>query len=260
MREYDDTGAQFYDYYAKGVEGDVDFYVEEAQSADGPVLELGCGTGRVIVPIAEAGIEVVGLDQSVAMLDVARQRISRCDAEVQKRVELIDGDMRDFWLGRRFERILIPFRSFLHLLTVEDQKQALRRIHEHLTDNGRFVFNIFDPNLQMIVEHSGSLGSSVKKESDFVHPETERQVILSDTRHYDIERQIIEQYYIFEELDDDGYVVSKHYSHMTLRYIFRYEMEHLLELCGFQVEALYGDFKRGPFVRGGEQIWLARKV
>lgn len=260
MHEYDAGSAQLYDYYSTGLEGDVEFFVDEAHRAGSPVLEIACGTGRVLIPVAEAGVEIVGLDQSPAMLDVARQKISQCSPEVQKRIEIVDGDMRDFSLDRRFRLITIPYRSFLHLLTVDDQKRGLRCIREHLVDGGRFVFNIFDPNIQMIVEHAGSLGSTTKKQGEFVHPETGRCVIVSDTRQYDTERQMIDQYFIFEELDEDGHVMSKRYSHMTLRYIFRYEMEHLLELSGFQIEALYGDFTQGPFRPGGEQVWIARRA
>ncbi len=260
MQEYDTSSAQLYDYYSTGLEGDVEFYVDQARKTGGPVLELACGTGRVLIPVAEAGVEIVGLDQSSAMLNVARQKLSECSPEVQKRIEIVDGDMRDFSLGRRFGLITIPYRSFLHLLTVDDQKRTLQRIHEHLADDGLFVFNIFDPNMQMIVEHSGSLGSTTKKQGEFTHPETGRRIIVLDTRQYDTERQMIDEYFIFEELDDDGTVVSKRYSHMTLRYVFRYEMEHLLELCGFHVEALHGDFTGGPFRSGGEQIWITRRA
>jgi hypothetical protein len=80
-----------------------------------------------------------------------------------------------------------------------------------------------------------------------------------DTRQYDPEQQRLDQYFIFEELDDDGRILAKTYSSLTLRYIYRYEMRYLLELCGYKVEALYGDFRRGPFRYGSEQIWVACK-
>lgn len=259
MQEYDRADAAFYDYYATGLEGDVQFYVEEARKARSPVLELGCGTGRILIPIAEAGISIVGLDRAPAMLALLRQKLSRCSADVQRRVELIEGDMRDFSLEQRFNLAMIPYRAFLHLLTPEDQRQALTCIREHLADDGRLVFNIFDPRLEIITAHFGSLGTAMKKGAEFVHPDTGHRVIVWDTRQYDPGRQMLEQYFIFEELDDEGTVLSKAYSPLTLRYAYRYEMQYLLELCGYTVEALYGDFGRGPFHYGGEQIWVARK-
>ncbi|MBU0719482.1 MAG: class I SAM-dependent methyltransferase [Planctomycetes bacterium] len=258
MQEYDESSAAFYDYYATGLEGEVEFYVQEARQAGGPVLELGCGTGRILIPVAEAGVPVVGLDQSPAMLRVARGKINCCPDDIHRLVELVDGDMKEFALGRRFSLIIIPFRSFLHLLTPEDQRQALGCIRKHLADDGRLVFNIFDPNVEMIAGHTGALGTALKQVSEFIHPATERRILVWDTRRYQLEHQMIDQYYVFDELDDDGKVISTRYSRMALRYAFRYEMQYLLELCGFYVEALYGDFQRGPFRRGGEQIWIAR--
>lgn len=259
MKEYDRLDAGFYDYYSLGVEGDVQFYVEEARKAGAPVLEIGCGTGRILLPIAESGSRIVGLDRAPAMLAILRQKLTTYSPETQSRVELLEGDMRNFALGRRFNLITIPYRAFLHLLTAKDQRQALTCIREHLAEDGRLVFNVFDPDLKIIAAHLEPLGSALKKDSEFIHPDTGRRVVVWDTRQYDPERQLLEQYFIFEELDDEGKVVNKTYSSLTLRYVFRYEMRYLLELCGYKVEALYGDFRRGPFRYGGEQVWVARR-
>jgi SAM-dependent methyltransferase len=260
MSDYEQADAALYDLRATGLEGDVPFYVEEAQKAGAPVLELGCGTGRVLIPVAQAGVNIVGLDLSAPMLDIAHRKVAALDATTQSRIQLLEGDMRRFSLGQRFRLAMIPFRAFLHLLTPEDERQALECIREHLTDDGLLIFNIFDPRLDTIAAHSGPFGTALKKVSEFIHPETGRRFAVWDTRQYDAERQVISQYFIYEELDDEGRVVSKTYAPLTLRYIFRYEMQHLLELCGYKVEALYGDFRRGPFRYGGEQIWVARKT
>jgi SAM-dependent methyltransferase len=260
MSDYEETYAAYYDYRATGLEGDVPFYVEEAQRAGSPVLELGCGTGRILIPVAQAGVEVVGLDLSRPMLTIARKKIAALEAETQRRIEVVEGDMRRFSLGRRFKLAMIPYRAFLHLLTPEDERQALACIREHLTEDGRLVFNIFDPRLDIIAEHSSSFGTALKKVSEFIHPETGHRFVIWDTRQYDVEQQVIKQYFIHEALDADGRAIAKFYTPLTLRYVFRWEMQHLLELCGFQVEALYGDFGRGPFRYGGEQIWVARPL
>ena len=248
-----------YDHYSTGLEGDVQFYIEEAQKAGSPVLELGCGTGRILIPIAESGINIVGLDRAPNMLSIARQKVSGLKVEIQRRIELIEGDMRNFSLHQRFKLIMIPYRAFLHLLTPETQRQALCCIHKHLMDDGLLIFNIFDPRLETIAAHTGPIGAAMKKIQKFTHPDTGHRVVVWDSRQYDPGRQMIEQYFIFEELDDEGKVISKTYSPITLRYIYRYEMQYLLELCGYQIEALYGDFQRGPFRHGGEQIWVARR-
>lgn len=260
MEEYDRQDALFYDHYSTGVPGDVEFYVAEARKAGSPVLEIACGTGRILLPIAEAGVEVVGLDRAPSMLAVARGKIAKLPSEARRRVQLVEGDMRNFDLGRRFSLVMIPYRAFLHLLTVEDQKRALRCIHDHLVEGGRLVLNNFDPRLETIVAHRSSLGSALKLDSEFSHPETGRRVLVWDTREYDVGEQIIRQYFVFEELDEDGHVVSKRFNPLVLRYLFRFEMQHLLELSGFQVDALYGDFDRGPFRSGGEQVWVASRA
>ncbi len=260
MEEYDRQDALFYDYYSTGVPGDVEFYVAEAVKAGSPVLEIACGTGRILIPVAEAGVEVVGLDRSPSMLAVAREKVARLSPATQKRVQLVHGDMRGFDLGRKFTLAMIPYRAFLHLLTVDDQRRALRCIREHLVDGGKLVLNNFDPRLETIVAHRASLGSALKLDSEFVHPETGRRVLVWDTREYDVAEQIIRQYFVFEELDGDGHVVAKRFNPLVLRYLFRYEMQHLLELAGFRVEALYGDFDRSPFRPGGEQVWVASRA
>jgi SAM-dependent methyltransferase len=111
--EYAGERAVYYDCLATGVEGDVAFYVGEARSAGSPVLELGCGTGRILIPTAEAGVEVVGLDASPDMLAIARNKLERLPAHVHKRVQLREGDMRDFALHSRFLLVTIPYRTFL---------------------------------------------------------------------------------------------------------------------------------------------------
>ncbi len=125
---------------------DVPFYVELAQQAAAtahPVLELGSGTGRVTIPIAQAGASIVGLDNSAAMLAVARRKSEAAGVEV----DWIEADMRDFHLDQRCGLIIIPFRSFLHLLTDADQLACLVRVHEHLVPGGRCALNFFVPRL-----------------------------------------------------------------------------------------------------------------
>lgn len=260
MSEYDRTDAGLYDSYSTGLEGDEAFYVEEAARADGPVLEIACGTGRIMIPIAESGVSVVGLDRAPAMLEEARRKTAALPDDTQRRIEIVEGDMRTFSLERRFPLAIIPYRAFLHLMNADDQRRALTRIREHLTDRGRLVFNVFDPSIELIAAYMSPLGGSLKHSGSFTHPETGRRVLVSETRRYDPSEQTLEEHRFFEEVDDEGRVLSKTTTPLYLRYVHRFEMHHLLELCGFEVEALYGDFRRGPFRHGNEQVWVARKA
>ena len=240
--------------------GDVEFYLEEIRRAGSPVLELGCGTGRLLEPIAREGFNVVGLDRAPSMLKIARAKVAMLPPDVSALIEIVDGDMRANALNRQFKLAIIPYRAFLHLLTVQDHRAALASIHEHLEDGGRLAFNIFDPDLEMIVERSSDIGDALTRLTECETPETGRKIVVWDSRRYDLERQIVTEYRIFEELNPDGVVVKKTYTLLALRWVYRYEMEHLLELCGFEVEALYGNFMRGPYTPEAEQVWVARKV
>jgi ubiquinone/menaquinone biosynthesis C-methylase UbiE len=256
---YAGIGPGYYDLFSTGLAGDVPFYVAQARAAGSPVLEIACGTGRIAIPIAEAGCEIVGLELSPEMLAQFRAKLSALAPEVRERITLVQGDMRTFELARRFPLIIIPYRAFLHNKTVGDQQATLRRIHAHLQPGGRLVFNVFDPNLSLIVAHSGPLGQALTRTGEFTRPDG-HQVVVWEARQYEQTEQIVQVQWIYDELGDDGLVVSRAYANLSLRWVYRYEMEHLLALCGFEVEALYGDFEQGPFVAGQEQVWVARRL
>src|SRR5579884_4096876 len=131
--------------------GDVPFYVEEAVRSGGPVLELGVGTGRIAVPIAAAGIEVVGVDLSAGMLEVARERAELAGV----RVDLRHGDLRNPPVRETFPLVLCPFRSLLHMETAADRATALRAVARCLAPGGRFVFDVFAPGADDIAETHG---------------------------------------------------------------------------------------------------------
>ncbi len=244
-----------YDATAQGVPGDVEFFVQlakEAHEAGLPVLELACGTGRVAIPIAREGVRVVGLDRSPAMLGRAREKSIGLSS-----VRWVEGDMRDFDLPERFGLIFIPFRSFQHLLTVEDQLSCLSCIRRHLAPAGRLAINIFNPDIVLIVNwltaRKGSL--ELTRQGDAQGDRWKRWEsvdFMPATQRHDVT-------FVDERLDGDGVVVSRVYRGLKLRYTFRYEMEHVLIRAGFQIEALYGDFSGSAFEdTSPEMVWLAR--
>ena len=247
----------FYDHYFTGVEGDVAFYVEEARQAGSPVLEVGCGTGRVLLPMAAAGIQVTGLEQAESLLSRARCKLAGSSPQVQQNVQLVQGDMRAFSLDQRFAMVAIPYRTFQHLLTPEEQEETLEGIRRHLREGGVLIFNVFDPLRDMVEQ---GFAGPLKKDTDFIDPETGHQILVWYSRHYDPEIQLLEQELIFEEVDGEGGIASRSCSRLTLRYTWSGEMQYLLEGCGFEVEALYGDFQGSAFPGYGEQVWVARKV
>jgi SAM-dependent methyltransferase len=249
-----DAWADVYDLEYWDITDDLDFYVSEARAARPPVLELACGTGRVTLPIAEAGVPIVGVDASARMLDRAREKAT---ARGDLPVRWVQADMRDFRLDERFGLAIIPFRSFLHLLTPADQVQALETIRRHLLPGGRLAMNLFVPNMRLIVEHSATTRQMMRFRREFTTAGGERYVVW-DSRRYDLYLQRIWNRMRFEQLDGEGNVVAVRYRDLELCWIWPREMEHLLARCGFRVEGLYGGLDRRPFdAESSEQVWMA---
>ena len=140
------TTAKYYDSDNKDMlKDDIDFYIDYANILDGKVLELGCGTGRITIPIASAGHQIWGLDVSEPMLDILREK-AKCESEITNaNLNISIGDMRNFTLNQKFKFIFIPFRTFQNLITKEEQKNCLKCCHEHLTNDGLFIVNVFKP-------------------------------------------------------------------------------------------------------------------
>ena len=247
------------DYTADAPEEDIHWLIGEAQISGSPVLEIGCGTGRSLIPIAQSGISITGLDLSPVMLAKAREKIAELDIETRKRIELVEGDLRDFSLGREFPLVTITY-AFFFLTTPEDQRQALLCIRKHLIDGGRLILIHEDPKLDVITARLSSLGASLQMAAEFIRHATGNRVVVWRAREIDLERQLTKTLEILEELDAEGRVVERVHKTLTSRFTYRYEMHYLLELCGYSIEALYGDFRRGPFKPGGRQIWVARKA
>lgn len=259
IQEYTGIDAEWYDSYIHLSE-DVPFYVDLAREQGGPVLELGCGTGRIAIPTAEAGITIFGLDNSSSMLNIAKKKIAVREREIRNKITLQEGDMRNFHFDRSFSLITIPFRAFLHLLTVNDQRRALLCIHKHLANGGMLAMNIFDPDLQIIHDHSTYTGQALKCEQIIKNPTTGEEIVFWESRRYNLEEQTVDEISCFEEVDSNGRGGVRHFVKLKFRFIYRFEMQHLLEMCGFEIVNLFGDFNKGAFRSGGEQIWVCRKA
>lgn len=254
--EYD-SFAEFYDSVVPYRERpDIGFYLEEVAKADGPVLELGCGTGRVLLPIAREGTPIVGLDRSGEMLAICRQKLNQESSETRAHVTLLHADMRAFGLQKRFGLITVPFRAFQHLLRVEDQLQALSEIRSHLLPGGRLILDLFNPALHFLVDASFAVHPVV--EPPFTQPDGSTVVRSHRIVARDLHTQVqdVEMSYDITRVDGTQSVRSVRFK---LRYLFRFEVEHLLERSGFRVEALYADYDRKPYgsVYPGELIFVA---
>lgn len=251
--------ADLYDYVVPYYgRTDVNFWVDAAKECGGPVLEVGCGTGRVLLPTARAGIEITGLDASPHMLAMCRERLAKEPKDVQSRVQLVQADMRNFNLTRTFALATIPFRPFQHLLTVPDQTSCLANIHHHLAGGGLLIFDLYNPSLDFLV--NSPIGEETDEEPEFTTPDgrrvIRRQKKISENRFNQVNRHEL-IYYITHPNGRKERLVHA----FDFRYIFRFEAEHLLARAGFQVEQLYADFDKTPYGSKypGELIFVARK-
>ncbi|HLW78996.1 MAG TPA: class I SAM-dependent methyltransferase [Terriglobia bacterium] len=240
---------------------DVAFFVDRAREAGGPVLEIGCGTGRVLIPTARASVEIVGLDASPAMLARCREKLSRETGEVRSHATLAEADMRRFELEpARFALVTIPFRPFQHLLTVDDQLACLARIRHHLAPGGRLVLDVFNPSIPYLVSER-DLANLLGKEPEFAMPDGSRVRRTHRTLGRDFLTQILDleiTYHVTHPGGREDELIHR----FRLRYFFRFEAEHLLARAGFEVEHLYADYDGSPYGSKipGELIFVARKA
>ena len=149
--------AKYYDaaYSAKEDLVDRDFYLDLAREYGGPVLEFGCGTGRITFPLARQGVDVTGIDASRAMLEVLRAKLADEPAAIKRRVRVVEGDFRTLCLGDQFPMVVIPFRPMQHMYTTEDQLAALRNAGRHLADGGILAFDVFNPRFDKLLSGDG---------------------------------------------------------------------------------------------------------
>jgi len=259
---YDDYPfvAEFYDWVVPYRERqDVGFFVEMARQARGPVLELGCGTGRILVPTARAGVAITGLDASSSMLEMCRQKLAAESEEIQSKVKLVKADMRRFDLSSLYRLITVPFRPFQHLLTTGDQLACLRNVHLHLMEGGKLVLDVFNPSLPRLTGQQYL--SEFEMEPEFEMPDGRKVA----RRHRLLQRDLINQI-VDVEFSYQVTYPNQHREELCqaarLRYLFRFEAEHLLARCGFEIEHLYGHYDKSAYgdADSGELIFVARKV
>jgi SAM-dependent methyltransferase len=256
--EYD-AFAEYYDHVGPYRDRpDVPFFVDLAREASGPVLEMGCGTGRVLLPCARAGARVTGADLSAAMLDVCRRKLAAEPEDVRARVDLVLADMRDFSLGQTFALVTLPFRSFQHLESVDEQRAALATIRRHLASGGRLVLDLFNPSLELLGDPRWLREPLVEPPVRMPDGRTLVRSLRITARDYLRQVQEVE---IAHDLTWPDGRTERHVDTTRLRYLFRYEAEHLLVREGFEVEALYGDYDRSEFGAKypGELIFVATR-
>jgi SAM-dependent methyltransferase len=224
------------------------YYLELARWAEGDVLELACGTGQLAVPIAEAGVPIVGLDLSEPMVNAAKKRAASANVSV----EFAQGDMRKFDLGRYFALIFIARNSLLHLHSNEDILAAFAMVRRHLAPGGIFAFDIFNSNIQGLARTGGQRFAVMQVET-----EAFGKLSVEETHNYDNATQVNHAlWYISTPEKRDAWVLP-----LALRSIFPQELLLLLAAGGFQLISRYGELSQEPFNSASRaQVCLCRAV
>ncbi|WP_423065656.1 class I SAM-dependent methyltransferase [Devosia sp. CN2-171] len=226
---YDD--ADLYDLVAPRDDEMERFYVEAAGGPGRTVLELACGSGRITAPLARSGAEVTGVDISATMLDRARAVLAGSAAE------LVEADMRELDLGRRFDTVVVAANSLLHLHTREDFVRAFSAVRRHLASGGRLAFDIFVPSPRLL-----SLRQNERQLLGvFGHPER-GEVAIEETIAYDPITQVSRADWYWSTAAAPDF----RHTQLEMRQVFPQELPLLLELGGLRLEARYGGFDRSP--------------
>ena len=231
---------ELYDALFGNFDYGLDFYLGVAKEAKGPVLDIACGTGRVMLPCLRAGLDIEGLDLYAPMLERLRTKAAALGFQPR----LHRADMSDFRLDRRFALVMIPFNAFVHNMTADAQIGCLRLCREHLLPGGLLAFDGFFPSKEFITVPDGTR----VLEGEFKHPDTGLPVRIYDTRSFDRVEQIQRSHNDIEFLDAAGNVTASHPSDVSLRWIYKHEMELLLRLAGFRRWQICGGFDRRPLV------------
>ena len=244
-----DDGA-LYDLFLGSFPIGLDFYWGLAKAARGPVLDVACGTGRILLPCLQAGVDIEGVDLFAGML----QRLREKAAALGLNPTLHQADMARFQLPRRYALIMIVFNAFVHNLTTEDQLACLRTGRDHLQPGGLLVFDVSFPGQQWVGASSGAR----ELEGEIQHPETGLPVRAWDTRTFDRVKQLQHSFNEIEMLNAEGEVIAVHSSRTTMRWTYKPEMELLLRTAGFGRWEILGDFDGRPLEK--ETDWMIVKA
>jgi SAM-dependent methyltransferase len=245
-----DEVADIYDLYVN-TNLDNDFFVKECSNTTGEILELMCGTGRLSIPLLEKGFKLVCVDYMGKMLDVFREKIrdKKYDADI------IEMDVTELDLKKKFNLIILPFNSFSEILEIEKQVSALKKINEHLNPDGKFICTLHNP-VKRLISADGKihkLGRFKKDDNEFLE--------VSYTNNYNAETGLISGEQVYEFFDKENNLTEKRTLEINFRLFGKNEFEKMLSDTGFEIEKIFGNYDYSTFNENESpfMIWLLRK-
>lgn len=248
MTEFYDAISRFYDAENLEMTDDLNLYSALAERYGDPILDVGSGTGRVMIHLAQEGYTCVGVDTSPQMLARGEQKVSSLP-DVAARTRFVLGDILTYHSKQPFGMILLPYHTFMHFQTQQLQLGVLHQLARNLAEGGVMVFDLPNAGEAFATqdEHSISL------ERTFTNPDTGHLVMQQSVSTLDRVRQLLEITWIYDEIDDHG-IVHRTVAPLTLRYVFFSELTLLLKIAGLSVLNVYGDYEFGPFYDGCERM------
>ncbi len=242
-----------YDVFHDDHGEDLSWYLALALEEGGPVLDVAAGTGRLTVPLAEAGLPVTALELDSRMLAELRRRARAAPKHVRDRIDSVQGDMGAFDLPKRFSTVQIPFRSFLHMLDRQRQLGCLRACRDHLVPGGRFAMNVFHPDDDFMADCRGP-GERRWQWVDERPTDDGGWILLSEAVHFDHARQRFVSRHRFECFGADGRLAWVKLERNELAYLYPGDVRDLLQAAGFADIEIFGDFRRRPHRLVGQEI------
>ncbi len=252
-----DQIARYYDLTHADLTEDIPVVLALAEEAGGPVLELGCGSGRLLLPLARAGYAVTGVDNSAAMLARARARLAAEPIGVQTRVRLVEADMTGFELADdgRFPLIIIPYNTFLHLDTTQ-KMAALRQIKQYVRQDGRLFIDLINPFWIAATPDD----DAPILENELTDPETGSTILQFAQNQLDEAAQTLSIIWTYETPPPKiGAAPQRITAKASYHYLFPHQIELLLRDAGFKLESLAGDYDRSPFDENSERLLITAK-
>jgi SAM-dependent methyltransferase len=252
------VSAKYYDeaYATKEDLQDLAFYVDIAKASGGPVLELACGTGRVLLPIAREGISIHGVDNSLPMLDVLQGKLRQELKDVRELVSASQGDIRSFRSNREYPLVIIPFRPLQHMFTVEDQVAALQTAAFHLEGGGHLVFDVFYPKFDSL---NSKVGQEIL-ELEWTPKSDPSKVIRRYLRKESVDKinQNFTATFIFRTYQGEK-LVQEETEPLRMSYYTYPHLRALFLLTGLEIVEEYGSFERTPLDNEAEEMIFVLK-
>jgi SAM-dependent methyltransferase len=247
MHQYDSI-ANFYHADHASFNDDLPFYRELARSTGGPLLEAMCGSGRLLLPLAQAGFRITGFDSSLQMIQIAHDLVQA--SQLEQRIHLAAMDIGDTIPGGPYALAIVALNSFMHLTTTAAQLAALTNLHLVLKPGGLLALDLFNPNPRLLAEYD----NEVVFDKQFNLPDGSR-VQKFVAQQIDAASQTNYVSFFYDEVAHDG-ALRRHATQFAMRWIYRNELEHLLARCGFALQHVYGSYDLDPF-RSDSEIMLA---